>query len=146
MFNSRSIGIRIGRPFGEVYAFLSEPRNFPSWGPMHGDHFEHLGGRDYLVDLPGGRAVMTFAAPNSHGVLDFTVTHADRPPLKTPARLHPNDEGCELTMLLQQRRGVTDAQFASEVEWMSTDLETLKSLLESRAPAEPVRRERQTEP
>ena len=51
-------------------------------------------------------------------------------PLMMPMRVVPNDEGCELTFIYYRRPGMTDEQFASVVEWVTSDFMALKSLLE----------------
>jgi hypothetical protein len=47
-------------------------------------------------------------------------------------RVVPNEEGTELNFTFFAREGMDDAQFASAIEWITTDFLTLKSLLEAR--------------
>jgi hypothetical protein len=132
MKRSRAVSVQIARPFDEVYAFLAEPSNFPKWGPVHDARMTHIGGRDYLVQVPRGQVVLRFIEPNPYGVLDYWVF----PPgsdagSATSVRLAPNEEGSELTILWLQREGDDDVKFQSEVDWLSADLGVLKSLLEA---------------
>ena len=53
------------------------------------------------------------------------------PLLWTPMRVMPNEEGTELTFTFYQRPGMSEAEFVSAVEWITTDFLTLKSLLEA---------------
>jgi hypothetical protein len=53
-------------------------------------------------------------------------------------RLIENDEGCEIIYTQFQRPGMSEAAFASEVEWVTSDFEALRSLLETRASDEVV--------
>ena len=46
-------------------------------------------------------------------------------------RVMPNEEGTELVFTFYQRPGMSDEEFASAIEWVTTDFLTLKSLLET---------------
>ena len=132
MFASRIIKVVIARPFAEVYDFLAEPRNFASWATMPGGRIQSLGDGDWLAEMPDSRLVMRFSPRNPYGVLDYHASPegAPRGPV-VPVRLYPNDEGCELLYTVFRRAGVTDERFASDAEWITSDLERLKSLLEA---------------
>ena len=133
MLNSRVLIIPIERTYQTVYSFLADPRNFPRWGVLEpGATMRHLDGSDYLVDLPRGRRVMRFTPYNAFGVLDYQVFSQgeDGGPVN-PVRLHPNEEGCELVFVWLQRPGVSDERFASELEWLNSDLLRLKTYLET---------------
>lgn len=92
----------------------------------------HVGGRDYLIEVPRGELVIRFIEPNPYGVLDYWVFPPGADPgAVTSARLVPNEEGCELTVLWLQREGEDDVKFNSEVDWLTADLGVLKSLLEA---------------
>jgi len=132
MKRSRAVSVQIARPFGEVYDFLVTPANFVKWGPVQDAEMIHIGGRDYLVQVPRGQAVLRFIEPNSFGVLDYWVFEPGADPdAVTSCRLVPNEEGCEFTLLWLQRQGDDDVQFQSEVDWLTADLGVLKSLLEA---------------
>lgn len=132
MKRSRAVSVQIAKPFDEVYAFLAEPLNFTQWGPVSSDRMTHIGGRDYLIDVPRGEVVIRSIERNSYGVLDFwTFLRGDDPGPATSCRLVPNEEGCEITVLWLQREGEDDVKFNSEVDWLTSDLGVLKSLLEA---------------
>lgn len=132
MRRSRAVSVQIARPFDEVYAFLAEPQNFPKWGPVYDAVMTHVGGRDYLVAVPRGPLVLRFIEPNPFGVLDYwAFPPGGQPGPVTSARLVPNGEGCELTVLWLQREGEDDIRFNSEVDWLIADLGVLKSFLEA---------------
>ena len=132
MKRSRAVSVQIARPFEEVYAFLAKPANFPKWGPVEDTEMTHVGGRDYLVQMPRGQIVLRFIEPNPYGVLDYwAFPQGTDPGAVTSCRLVPNEEGCEMTILWLQREGNDDVRFQSEVDWLSADLGVLKSLLEA---------------
>ena len=134
MLNSTIIQVSIACPYDKAYAFLSDPANYPRLSPMPGvvPDLESVDGLTFVVDLPTGRARLSYTAPNPHGVLDYTITdlstHVER---TTPLRLMPNQEGCELVMLLFQRSWVDNERYASDIEWTRNDLDSIKSLLEA---------------
>lgn len=132
MLASRIIKVSMRRPFAEVYAFLADPLNFPKWAGNPESEIEPLGGRDWLVDVARGRVVIRFSPLNAFGVLDYQTFEQgmDGGPV-TPVRLYANEEGSELLMTWFQRPGVSDEQFASDAEWVTSDLTRLQSLLES---------------
>jgi hypothetical protein len=134
MLRSRVFTIPIHRSYGDVYGFLSEPTNLPLWGGTEPEStMKHLGGSDYLVDLPSGRRVMRFTPRNEFGVLDYQVfLPGETEGPVTPARLHPNEEGCEFVLTWYQRPGVSDERFASESEWTYSDLLRMKAYIETR--------------
>ncbi|RYE88000.1 MAG: SRPBCC family protein, partial [Hyphomicrobiales bacterium] len=99
MLKSRVFTIPIHRRYAEVYGLLSEPTNISRWGGTEpGTEMVHLGGSDYRVQLPRGVRVMRFTPPNEFGVLDYQVfLEGEAGGPTTPVRLHPNQDGCELT-------------------------------------------------
>jgi len=129
---SQVVSVLIEQPFDQVYGFLLDPLNFPSWGPVESPEIHHIGGGDWLVDLPGGRAVLRFTEPNVYGVLDFrSFPEGGEPSAPVPARVMANGDSSQLELHWRQRPGISDGQFAAEVERVQHRLEILKALLES---------------
>jgi hypothetical protein len=137
MFKSKTISIPIYRSYEEVYDFLADPLNFPSWASNLGPDFVQTGEHEWMTTTRHGRVTLRFAPRNTYGILDHQVFLEGKTPLTTPMRLIENDEGCEVIYTQFQRPGMTEDAFASEVEWVTADFETLRSLLESR-PSEEV--------
>jgi len=132
MLPSQSVIVSIRRPYVEVYDFLADPLNFVHWAAVPGSSMEPIGGNEWAVEIPRGQAVMKFCPRNQFGVLDYTVrllaggsTHT------TPVRLVANEDGVDLVLHWFRRPGVDDGQFASEIDWLRSDLERLKTLLEA---------------
>jgi hypothetical protein len=132
VFASQIIKVSIARPYGQVYEFLADPLNFARWASIPGSDVEPLGGYDWLVEVPRGQVVIRFSPRNNYGVLDYQTfpQGQDGGPV-TPVRLYSNDDGAELILTWFQRAGVTETQFKSDVEWVASDLERLKTLVES---------------
>lgn len=131
MLTSEVIKVSIDRSYAEVYEFLADPLNFTKWAANPGSEMEPLGNNDWLVDLPAGRRVIRFTPHNAFGVLDYQVfERGENGGPKTPVRLIANAEGCELIFVWLQRSGVTDERFKSDVEWIASDLQRLRVLME----------------
>lgn len=138
MFRSRTISIPIYRSYDEVYEFLVEPRNFPSWASNLGPDFTRISDYEWSSTTRNGKVILRFAPRNAHGILDHQVFLEGKTPHTTPMRLIENDEGCEIIYTQFQRPGMTEDAFASEVEWVTSDFAALRSLLESTSPNEVV--------
>ena len=137
MFKSKTISIPIYRSYDEVYEFLAEPRNFPSWASNLGPDFVQLSENDWATTTRAGRVILRFSPRNGFGILDHAVFLEGKTPLTTPMRLIENDEGCEIIYTQFQRPGMSEDSFASEIEWVQSDFEALRSLLETQ-PADEV--------
>lgn len=139
MLKSQTISIPINRPYREVYEFLAEPRNFPSWASNLGSTFEQVEGPLWVTETRKGRVLLRFATRNEFGVLDHAVYPEGTPePPATPMRVIANGDGAEVLFTLLARPGMTEEEFASELEWTRSDFEALRSMLESRPAAEVV--------
>ncbi len=131
MLVSEVITVTIRRPYAEVYEFLADPMNFTRWASNPGSQIEPLDGGDWLVDLPRGRSAIRFAPRNNFGVLDYQVFKpGEDGGSVTPVRLVANERGATLILTWFQKAGVSDEQFRSELEWIASDLNRLKTLLE----------------
>ncbi len=131
MYASVAIKVAIARPYDQVYELLVDPEFFAKWAVNPNTIVQPMGGEDYLVELPRGQAVIRFTARNEFGVLDYQTfpLGAEGGPV-TPVRLIHNDDGCELVLVWQQRPGISDERFQSDAEWVASDLQRLKTLVE----------------
>lgn len=129
---SRTWSIPIERPLSEVYGYLSDPANFPSWAPVHDGKFEPVGLYEWRAELSFGTRVLQFAEPNTQGILDFSERADGGDAIVNPMRVVANGDGCLLLFTFLQRPWMDDAEFASAAEWIEADLWLLKSTLEAR--------------
>ncbi len=131
MIPSRTIAFDIASSTDRVYAYLSEPLNYPHWAPVVDGRFEQLEPRVWRALLPFGERTIRFCPPNHLGVLD----HSEEPPegeaMVNPMRVVPRHEGCHLTFTFFRRPGMSDGEFSSALEWIQADFLALKSLLEN---------------
>jgi uncharacterized protein YndB with AHSA1/START domain len=131
MRRSHTITLQIERPYAAVYKFLADPRNFSQWAAVDEATFAPLGDGDWRAMTPGGLRHYRFTPPNQYGVLDHAQFVPGETPLFTPMRIVANEEGSELTFTFFRRAGMSDAEFDSTIEWITTDFLTLKSVLEA---------------
>ena len=126
---SRTITVRIDRPFDEVYEFLVDPANWNQWAFGLGRNIRRS--QDgWIADSDGGAARVQFTARNNFGVVDHTVIRASGQRVYVPMRLIANSSGCELLFTLFREPNMSDAQFASDAGFVQRDLNGLKSQLE----------------
>jgi len=130
MLATLHISIGIGRPFDQVYDFLSRPENFPRWASGLGQSFHALGGMLWSVETPVGVMKVQFSEPNGYGILDHTVLPQEGDPMHNPMRVIANDGGSEVIFTLFRRPGMSAEQFKADADWVRKDLATLKCLLE----------------
>ena len=126
---SRTIAVRIDRPFDQVYEFLVDPVNWNRWAFGLGKNLRRSNGA-WIADSDGGIVHVRFTAKNSFGVVDHTVTHPNGDRIYVPMRLIANGGGCVLLFTLFREPGMTDAQFAADANFVRRDLNGLKALLE----------------
>lgn len=132
VFNAITINVDIERPLAEVYEFLAEPLNFPSWATGVGDSFEHQAGNDWVSNTPTGQIVFRFSERNRFGILDVITMPEGGEPIYVPVRVIANGEGTQIILTLLQRPGMSDEHLQSDAEWTTSNLQALKSLLENR--------------
>lgn len=131
MQHSRTFSLAIDRPWTELYAFLADPRTINRWTQgVIAAPLVRLSDYEWQAMQDGQPVSILFTPPNSFGVLDVVLRWENQPPRHFVVRLFPNEEGSELCFTLFQRPGETDAQFASECEWLRTDLGVLKTYVE----------------
>jgi hypothetical protein len=128
-FPSQHVSVAINRSVPEVYAFAANPANWPQWAAGLGSSIEAVNG-DWIAQSPMGRVKVRFTDQNPFGILDHEVTLPSGTTVANPMRVVANGEGCEVIFTVYQRPGVSDDEFAQDVQAVSRDLEALKRLLE----------------
>lgn len=129
--STRHLGVRIDRPADEVYAFAADPTNLPSWASGLAATVEHENGR-WSADSPMGRVGFVFAPHNDFGVLDHDVTLPNGDVVHNPMRVLTDGAACDVVFTIRCGPGTSEAAFDADAAAVTRDLETLKSVLESR--------------
>lgn len=131
MHNAKTLSTSIKRPAHEVYNFVRDPENLPRWATGIGTNLRRDGSR-WIVDMPDGPVEIRFADHNDYGILDHFVTTSDGRVFFNPMRVVENDAHSEIIFTVFQLSGVSDEQFADDVQTVARDLQSLKALLETR--------------
>lgn len=131
MLKTRTLTVEIDRPAEEVYRFLVDPANLAGWTMVQNGRPEPSAGpNSWAFDGPRGTVLVHFTAPNPFMVLDYRMQAGPQTILMAHVRVIRNGEGTVLTHTSVQQPLVSNAMFASEEEWMMSDLLVLKTLME----------------
>jgi hypothetical protein len=127
----RHVSITIHRPAADVQRYVADGANMPAWAHGVGHGVERVGDA-WVADGPMGRVTVRFADANSFGVLDHEVILPSGERFYNPLRVvtHANGDGSELIFTVFRLPGVSDSKFEEDVQAVTRDLTTLKSLLE----------------
>jgi len=126
---SRTLSVRIDQPFARVYEFLVDPANWNKWAFGLGKSLRRSEG-GWVADSDGGLLKVRFTARNQYGVLDHTVIRPAGAQVYVPMRLITNGSGCELLFTLFREPGITDERYNGDANFVQSDLDRLKELLE----------------
>jgi len=131
VLKARTLTVEISRPPEDVYNFLVEPANLAHWTLVqNGRRHPVAGPNSWAFDGPRGTVVVNFTAANPYFVLDYTMQVGSHVTHSAHVRVIRNGAGTVLTHTSVQQPLVSDASFASEEEWMLSDLLVLKTLME----------------
>ena len=126
---SRTITVRIDRPFDTVFDFLADPANWNYWAFGLGKNIRRS--KDgWIADSDGGIASVRFTPRNDLGVVDHTVIRPSGQRVYVPMRLIVNGSGCELLFTLFRESNMSDTRFDSDAGFVQHDLDRLKRLME----------------
>ncbi|MBO0858715.1 MAG: SRPBCC family protein [Chloracidobacterium sp.] len=126
---SRTLSVRIEKPFARVYEFLVAPANWNKWAFGLGKPLRRSKG-GWIADSDGGMLKVRFTARNQYGVLDHSVIRPSGAQVYVRMRLIVNGSGCELLFTLFREPGVTDEHYNADADSVQRDLNGLKELLE----------------
>lgn len=132
---SHTIVVGIDVPYEKAYAYLADPRSYADWAAVRPETYRQLPDGDWVAEVRfGGERHIRFSEPNSEGVLDHAVFRPGEVPLWMPMRARPQGDGTELSFTFIQRPDMSAGAFNSTIEWITTDLQMLKTVLEHRYP------------
>jgi hypothetical protein len=129
MSESQHLSTYIGRPVTEVYAYVVNPTNLPTWAAGLSGSIEQREGR-WFAESPMGEVEVTFVPENPYFVLDHDVKLPDGTTFHNPMRVIAAGSGCEVVFTLRRRPDQSDEDYEADATAIRTDLATLKRLLE----------------
>ena len=131
MLKARTLTVEIARPPEDVYNFLVDPANLAGWTLVQNGRPDPTAGpNSWAYDGPRGTVIVHFTEPNPFFVLDYRMQVGPQIIHAAHVRIIPNGRGTVLTHTSVQQPLVSDVMFASEEEWMMSDLLVLKTLME----------------
>lgn len=132
MLKARTLTVDIARSPEDVYNFLVDPANLAHWTLVQNGRPDPVAGpHSWTYDGAGGRPVTVhFTEPNPYLVLDYRMQIGPQVVQAASVRIIRNGAGSVLTHTSVQQPLVSDLMFASEEEWMKSDLLVLKTLME----------------
>ena len=128
MSESQHLSTYIERPAAEVYAYVVNPANLPTWAAGLSGSIEEREGR-WFAESPMGEVEVTFVPENPYFVLDHDVMLPDGTTFHNPMRVIPAGSGCEVVFTLRRRPDQSDEDYEADATAIRTDLATLKRLL-----------------
>jgi hypothetical protein len=125
------VSTSIARPAKDVYDFVVDPINLSLWasGLAH-QPVQHIDGH-WVVESPMGRVTVRFVPLNLYGILDHDVTLPDGRTVTNPMRVLPNGDGSDIVFTVRRSDGMSDDEFATDVDTVRRDLDTLRFLMEN---------------
>ena len=130
MTESRHLTVSIDRPAAAVYAYARDPAHLPDWAAGLAAGIRRERG-EWVADSPMGRVLVRFVPVNEYGVLDHDVVLPDGTSVTNPLRVLADGDGAEVVFTARRRPGMSDAEWAADVEAISADLERLKRAIEA---------------
>jgi hypothetical protein len=127
---TRHLSVAIDRPAARVYAYARDYRNLPAWaaGLAAGIRLDR---GEWVADSPMGRVLVRFVPVNEYGVLDHDVVLPDGTMTTNPLRVLADGESSDVVFTLRRRPGMNDEEWAADTGAITTDLATLKRVLEA---------------
>jgi hypothetical protein len=122
--------VSIDRPAAEVYRYARDPANLPAWaaGLAAGIRLDR---GEWVADSPMGRVLVRFVPVNEYGVLDHDVVLPDGTTTTNPLRVLADGGSSDVVFTLRRRPGMSDAEWAADTAAVTTDLATLKRVVET---------------
>ena len=129
MSESQHVSTYIERPAPEVYAYVVDPANLPTWAAGLSGSIEQREGR-WFAESPMGEVEVTFVPENPYFVLDHDVKLPDGTTFNNPMRVIADGNGCEVVFTLRRRPDQSDDDYEVDATAIRADLATLKRLFE----------------
>jgi Polyketide cyclase / dehydrase and lipid transport len=129
MSESQHLSTYIERSATEVYAYVGDPANLPTWASGLSSSIEQREGR-WFAGSPMGEVEVSFVPANPYFVLDHDVKLPDGTTFNNPMRVIADGDGCEVVFTLRRRPDMSDDDYEADATAIRTDLATLKRLLE----------------
>lgn len=131
---SHTIVVTIDVPFDLAYPYLADPQNYADWAAVYPETYQQLDNGDWAAEVRfGGLRHIRFTPPSEDGILDHAVFQPDEAePLWMPMCANRDGDGTELSFTFIQRPDMGPEEFSATIASITTDLTTLRRVLENR--------------
>ncbi len=121
--------VSIDAPVQRVYAFVSNPGNWPKWAISSVVTIKPAG-EWWAVETRTGLGRLRMKANEACGILDYDLLGSV--PVHAAARVVPNGEGSELILTYFKAANLPEEVFHKQIAPVDQDLAKLKELMEAR--------------
>ncbi|AOP33761.1 polyketide cyclase [Leptospira tipperaryensis] len=132
ILETKHIGVSIRVSWKTVYAYLSDPKNFPQWASGLCKSITQGNDEEWIIEAPQGTLKAVFTPPNEFGIIDHTVIFPTGERIHNPMRILPNAEGSEVVFSLFKTPEMSSEKFEEDANWVKKDLNELKNLMEKK--------------
>jgi hypothetical protein len=129
MFHFDTVSVSIHAKPEKVWDFISNINNWPKFSEFASD-IEKVKDGEWIFHTSQGDVRVIERFDKEHLLLDHVCIVQSGDEQFIPYRVVPNGEGGELMMTNQQTAGVSDEEYAEQLQWMKEELHNVKKLLE----------------
>jgi hypothetical protein len=115
----------------DLFDFLADPENLPTWAVAFCRGIRHEGDR-WLVRTAQGEIGIRFVTDRTLGVIDFYMSPAPAVELAAYSRVLPHGDGSQYIFTQFQPAGMPDDVFAGQVAALTDELQILQRLVRAR--------------
>lgn len=130
VFEWKPVSVAIRCNWRRLYEEFWRPETFPRWASGLSDASLKKIDGEWKAEGPEGPVTIVFTEHNDYGVMDHRVLLGEGRAVYVPLRVVENGGGSEVTLMLFRQPGISDAKFVEDVNWVRSDLERLKRLVE----------------
>lgn len=112
----------------EVYDFMYNLENFPSWATAF-CHSISYRDNEWIAETSEGPVKVKFVDRNDWGILDHDVGQGENQ-VQVPVRVIPNGSGSEVIFTVFQAPNMSREAFKEDIALIESDLKRLKRVLE----------------
>ena len=132
LFRFDTFSVSINASPEKVWGFVSDLNNWRQFSDF-GKDIEQISDLEWVAHTSQGDVRVLPHFDKDKLLLDSTCIIPSGEKQFIPYRVVPNSDGSELIMTNQQTESVSDEDYDQQIEWMKTELETIKQILETPA-------------
>lgn len=131
LFRFDTISVPIAAQPKEVWAFVADLNNWKQFSDF-GKDLEQVSETEWIAHTSQGDVRILPRFDEDRLLLDSICVIASGEEQFIPYRVVANGDGSELIMTNQQTATVSDKDYAEQLQWMKTELDMIKKILEEK--------------